>query len=60
MPDNESLEIKILVIADWYGIEYEVIAEKIKIGNTFYWHYDDTDGIDRLLKCGQEDEITDN
>lgn len=59
MPDNESLEIKILIIADWHGIEHEVIAEKIKIGNTFYWDYDDTDGIDRLQKC-EEDEITDN
>lgn len=54
--DNESPEIKNLVLADWYGNEYEVIAKKIKIGNTFYWHYDDSDGIDRLVKCG-EDEV---
>ena len=54
--DNESPEIKNLVLVDWYGNEYEVIAEKTKIGNTFYWHYDDSDGIDRLIKC-VEDEV---
>ncbi|MDD3834805.1 MAG: hypothetical protein PHS42_04950 [Sulfurimonas sp.] len=54
--DEYANDKKCISIIDLDGAEYEVIASKIKIGHTFYWHYDDCYGIDRLMKCKQEDE----
>ena len=54
--DEYAKEKKCIPIIDLDGVEYEAIASKIKIGHTFYWHYDDCYGIDRLIEWKQEDE----